>query len=135
MAKKQPKLDFVIICDDIREEVSQKLSYIGVYNDIIVSKLPYIFPKLCFSLYYSNISSGDKVSIGVKNPSGKSIVKPVDIVLPTEIKGYSKFTFFAIFSPIEVKEDGAFNLSIIINDDETKITDYPFTIKGPNNNV
>lgn len=38
-------------CDDIRHEVSGKLSYIGMYNgEMIVSSFPATLPKLCIAL-------------------------------------------------------------------------------------
>lgn len=37
-----------IYCDDIREEVGEKLSYMGVYRaTLIVDKLPVVLPKFC----------------------------------------------------------------------------------------
>ncbi len=40
-----------IFCDDIRHEVSGKVSYIGVYSsELIVPSLPVILPKLCLSV-------------------------------------------------------------------------------------
>jgi len=40
-----------IFCDDIRNEMGGKLSYIGVYSGrLIVSKFPVTLPKLCLAL-------------------------------------------------------------------------------------
>ena len=40
-----------IYCDDIRHEVSGKLSYIGVYStSMIVASFPVTLPKLCVSV-------------------------------------------------------------------------------------
>lgn len=40
-----------IFCDDIRHEISGKVSYIGVYSsDLIVPSLPVTLPKLCLSV-------------------------------------------------------------------------------------
>lgn len=41
----------VIYCDDIRQEVNGKLSFIGVYaNDMLVNKFPIVVSKLCVSV-------------------------------------------------------------------------------------
>src|SRR5258708_5011862 len=39
-----------IFCDDIRLEVGEKLSFIGVYDGTIVlhNPYPFVFPKFCF---------------------------------------------------------------------------------------
>ncbi len=40
-----------IYCDDIRQEVSGKLSYIGAYStSLIVASFPITLPKLCVSI-------------------------------------------------------------------------------------
>lgn len=40
-----------IFCDDIRQEISGKLSYIGVYSErMLVSPIPSVLPKLCLAL-------------------------------------------------------------------------------------
>lgn len=41
----------VIYCDDIREEVGNKVSYMGVYSkDLFVPTAPIILPKLCIAV-------------------------------------------------------------------------------------
>jgi hypothetical protein len=40
-----------IFCDDIREEVGGKFSFMGVYSgDMIVANLPAVLPKLCIAI-------------------------------------------------------------------------------------
>jgi hypothetical protein len=41
----------VTFCDDIREEVGGKLSFMGIYsNDMIVPGFPFVLPKLCIAV-------------------------------------------------------------------------------------
>src|SRR5213079_3628857 len=44
----QPKLELVytLVCDDVRLEVGNKLSYMGVFQNIMVPQLPVWLPKL-----------------------------------------------------------------------------------------
>lgn len=46
--KKEPKLQlgYTLLCDDVRLEVGNKLSYMGVFQSIIVPQLPVWLPKL-----------------------------------------------------------------------------------------
>lgn len=45
---------FVQFCDDIRQEVGNKLSLIGCYgSELLVEKLPAILPKLCVQAHLS----------------------------------------------------------------------------------
>jgi hypothetical protein len=42
---------FTIFCDDIRQEIGGKLSYIGVYNaQMFVPSFPITLPKLCLAM-------------------------------------------------------------------------------------
>lgn len=39
---------YLLVCDDVRHEVGNKPSYMGVYTgDILVEKFPFTVPKLC----------------------------------------------------------------------------------------
>lgn len=41
----------VIYCDDIREEVGNKVSYMGIYSkDLFVPVAPVVLPKLCIAV-------------------------------------------------------------------------------------
>jgi hypothetical protein len=45
---------YTIFCDDIREEVSGKISYMGIYRSslIVNGKLPVTLPKFCLAVSY-----------------------------------------------------------------------------------
>jgi hypothetical protein len=47
-AEAEPKLELVytLLCDDVRLEIGNKLSYMGVFQSIIVPQLPVWLPKL-----------------------------------------------------------------------------------------
>lgn len=41
----------VIYCDDIRQEIGQKHSYMGVYSgDMVIPNFPAVLPKLCIAV-------------------------------------------------------------------------------------
>ena len=119
MPAKKPKYIHTLICDDIREEVNNKLIFIGVYGpNILVPKIPFIFPKLCFVNYYNNITGGDSVSIDILGPSGNKLSKTINSTMPKDAK-YS--AIFSIYSPLEVKQEGMHQLKLVFNkDDKTK---------------
>jgi uncharacterized protein DUF6941 len=130
MPRKLPKFEYTLVCDDIREEQSNKLSIIGMYNEtIFVSKLPYTFPKLCFLFSYKDIRAGDKFEIILKNPSGKTLSKKINGTVPVEIKGYVRFRLLAIFSPLKIETQGDYKIVIIIN--EKKSVESLVSIKCP----
>ena len=119
MPKRKPKVVHTIICDDIREERGNKITFVGAYGpDIFMTKIPFIFPKLCFVNFVRDIKSGDSISIELINPSGKNGV------------GHeSKAAIFAIFSPLRIQEEGLHNLKITFNDDDKSKNEFAFNIK------
>ncbi len=55
MQAEESKLDllYTILCDDVRLELGNKLSYMGVFQSIIVPKLPVWLPKLAVVNHWS----------------------------------------------------------------------------------
>jgi len=129
MPRKQPKYEYTIICDDIRQEIGNKLTFVGTYQDlIIISKLPYIFPKLCFFVQYKDIRAGDKFSLELTDPLGKRIDKAINMTAPVGPK-VGKLRLSAVFSPIKVEKEGRYTLSITVNDNEKKKQEIVFTVR------
>ena len=129
-ARKNPKFNYAIICDDIRQEVGNKFSLIGIYlKEIIVSKFPITLPKLCFAIEYENIVGGDKFSIELTDPSGKRLGGLVEGEAPEKIEGYARFQINAAFSPLIAKDKGDYKLAIVINKDKKKKKEIIFSIK------
>ena len=132
MARRKPKLEHAIICDDIRQEISNKLSFIGIYaNNIFVPKIPFTFPKLCFAILYKDIKTEDSFSIELIDPSGKPLGKTINGSVPGKLKGNITFHLFAIFSPLVIKQEGSYKLVITINEDIGMKREVEFVIKKP----
>lgn len=129
MPRKQPKFEYTIICDDIRQEIGNKLTFVGTYQDlIIVSKLPYTFPKLCFFVQYKDVRAGDRFLLELTDPSNKIIDKAININVPAG-QEVGKMRLLGIFSPIKVEKEGRYTLSITVNDNEKKKQEIVFTVR------
>jgi Family of unknown function (DUF6941) len=135
MARRKLKFEYAIICDDIRQEISNKLSFIGIYGkDIFVSKIPFTFPKLCFAILYKDIKGEDPFSIELITPSGRQLGKTINGSVPKEIKGNIYFNMFAIFSPLTIRQEGSHKLVITFNNDTKTKREVEFVIKKPDKN-
>ena len=56
--KTRVTLDYILVCEDIRQEVGRKPSAMGIFTDnIYVKDFPIFFPKLCF-LVHLNVVGG-----------------------------------------------------------------------------
>ena len=129
-ARKNPKFNYAIICDDIRQEIGNKISLIGIYTkDIFVTKFPFMFPKLCFAIDYDYIKGGDNFSIELSDPLGKRLGKVIEGEVPGKIKGYARFQIHAVFSPLAAKNEGDYKLTAIVNNDKKRKQEIVFSIK------
>jgi hypothetical protein len=97
---------YTILSDDVRHELGNKHSVMGVYADtIIVPKLPTLLPKICLTLCFEklrkNIPDGEVKMI---NPG----MEPVGLQLassPNQKLGRKAYIFI-IFSPYVIKSAG-----------------------------
>ena len=131
MPERKPKIVHTIICDDIREEIGNKITFVGAYGlDIFTKKIPFIFPKLCFVNFVRDIKSGDSISIELINPSGKRLGNIITNTMPKNGVGHeTKTAIFAIFSPLTIQEEGLHKLKITFNDDDKSKNEFAFNIK------
>lgn len=130
MSRRKPKFEYAIICDDIRQEISNKFSFIGIYGPhILVTKIPYVFPKLCFAISYKDVEAGHSFSIKLIDPSSKRLGDTITLNIPKEAKKSIKSNMFAIFSPLNIKQEGSHKLVIICNDNDKWKQEVEFIIK------
>lgn len=69
--------DYILVCDDIRQEIGRKPSAIGIYTDnIVVKGFPVVFPKLCFLVHLHKSDAVRKISISctLRFSDGRKIV-------------------------------------------------------------
>jgi hypothetical protein len=55
--RKPIRIDYVLVCEDIRAEIGNKPSAMGIFtDDVAVLKFPIQFPKFCFLIHGSVLS-------------------------------------------------------------------------------
>jgi hypothetical protein len=119
MPKRIPKFVYSIVCDDIREEIGNKLSFMGVYgSDIFVPAFPFTFPLLCTAINYKNAKSGDTFSIKFKRPNGDIIGKEISGIVPGKDKNNITFSMLAKFAPLKIEKEGVHKIEILFNNDQ-----------------
>ena len=71
---------FTILCDDIRQEIGNKISLMGVYGkDIVVPFFPFTFPKLCLWMVAKEVQNElDGMRIQVTINAGT----PINVDMP-----------------------------------------------------
>jgi hypothetical protein len=134
--EKKPEFEYAIICDDIRHEMGDKFSLIGVYgSDIYVAQLPFLFPKLSAAISCLNMRGGDTFVIELRDPKGQAMAEAISGKVPTEVKGPTRFMIFGVFPPLRLAEPGLYKLMIVINGDEASRREVRFMIKAADSRV
>ncbi|WP_026986543.1 DUF6941 family protein [Fodinicurvata fenggangensis] len=82
---------YVLFCDDIRQEVSRKHTYVGVYTGAMTvqRELPYTLPQLCMviDLVFEREPVPDKIHMTFTFPGGEETSGVVDVGLdPKDLK-------------------------------------------------
>lgn len=117
---KKPKLIDWIICDDVRTEVGEKLTMVGVYSkDIIVPMIPLLLPQLYLVTKW-DISGGhfEEISFRLESPDGGQL-GPVPAKVPKDIKG-GIFTMNLAMIPFQIQKVGTFRIFLKIDDESEK---------------
>lgn len=127
---------YSVFCDDIRNEVGGKLSFIGCYNGVMFvrSSFPLTFPKLCVHFHIVSPSSMPYSSLQVRcylpgmtepfvdevldAPSPVEQLKLADklekgVAAPQLIVAAGSF----VFAPLEISEPGLVRMRAVIDGD------------------
>lgn len=119
MLKKKPKHSCTLFLDDIREEVSGKISLIGLYGlDLVLGvKPPVIIPKLCIMSRIFGGEGSATFKFSFKDPDGKELVKnptPMKMDLKSDTIGNLNL----VLSPFPVSRVGKFKFTLFLENEE-----------------
>jgi len=70
-------IQYAFVCDDVRQEVNNKVTYVGQSDVIILSKLPAMLPKLC--IVYSTMGNPGKYKVTASINHKESGIKLLEI--------------------------------------------------------
>jgi hypothetical protein len=128
------KIRSVLICDDIRQEVSGKEILIGVYNDsMLFNTFPARLRQLVIRTVIDMIDkSVTRITLSLKDPNGTALGNFVAPLNEMDLTSYIAFGFgiqdVVLYSP------GPYSIYLSADDDpEEKISD--FEVRLPQNEV
>lgn len=129
---------YCIFCDDIRTEVGEKLSFMGVYNGILlIPAFPYTLPKLCAHISLVTPASRPYKSIvmecfapGEDEPLIREHLDTVqldeqndDALSPLNIPSLNVVVGASlIFSPLKLRRSGLLTVRAVIDGDVIDIS-------------
>jgi len=125
-----------IFCDDVRHEVGGKLSFMGIYSNVMfVQNFPIVLPKLCLSIkvvapvkdpfrslkirILKNDETFQEIIID-KDQIENSMALAEDITEDERNNRVQSLNFIAVFSPIEIEEPCIFRVRGITENEEMR---------------
>lgn len=130
MARRYPKLEHHFICDDIRQEVGNKISLIGIYpGNVMFMSIPSVIPKLCFHLVFSQLRPGDNFEIQLLDPDNKKVISIDNIKVPEKKTQLSLGVLEVGFMGIKFKKEGTYRLVIAFGEEEKAKQEIKLEIK------
>ncbi len=122
----------VILCDDVRNEVGNKLSFMGVYGpELWVGKVPAMMPHLCFVVMLDQISqSFTSAKAKVSMPGSEPVVLPIQAA-PGPPQG-SHHTIIVALAPAKIPQEGRAKFELFFFDEEHPQIVHEFIIRERN---
>lgn len=119
----------IIMCDDVRRELGNKMSLMGFYSgDIILNKLPSNLKSLVFVLVLERIAKPfKKIVVTLKLPKEKPNELTIDASKKITLRMNMNLAFG--FSPVLLKNTGKAKVEFRFDDDEKPRIGYSFNIK------
>lgn len=130
MARRYPKLVYHMVCDDMREEAGNKVSFMGIYRGDIVLPIPSVFPKLCFHLAFTGIRNGDKCTIQFLDPKDKPLFNIESPPFELRKKSPPRLVLLdVVCAGITISQEGNYRLFIAFGEDDRAKQDFKIKFK------
>jgi hypothetical protein len=131
MTKKSKLID-CFVCDDVRQEISGKTTFIGVYGtDVIVPMVPFMVPGI-YIVSKWDISTGsfNDVTFRLETPD-KNQLGPIKTTAPKDVKG-TKLMMHLGLIPFQIQVAGVYKVYIKIDEEPEKtITEFEIKLAAP----
>ena len=109
---KGPKLLYSILCDDVRIEMGNKLSLMGIFENVFLPTFPAVV--LRFAAVNHWVGAGDfQTQVRIISPDGKEIAMSAPSMFRIEPEGYAdNVTFFA---NVSIERAGTYSIQTAID--------------------
>lgn len=121
---------YSIFCDDIRYEVNNKSSYMGVFGNLMyLPSFPAVLPKLCIAITANTSTDAPFKTLSFKGNIGDNLLFDIDLnedqVMQAnqnqgaidEPRGYMAQAIVAL-SPLHIQAPGKLQISVIADGEE-----------------
>lgn len=127
--KTLPIVKYTLLCDDIREEKSNKVILVGLYSWKIIfhDPLPVLLPKLCLRICFDvSRPHQDRFNLLIRKPN-KLVMGPYQVKVPTDLDESGESFLNITISPFSAETVGPYELIAEHGGKEEKI--YRFFVE------
>jgi hypothetical protein len=117
-----------VLCDDIRREVGNKDSLMGVYQDIVIESVPTLLQRFSLMAYLYRVKTEiNKVLVTLSIPGSEP--KSMIMTPPQKDKKENSAKIAISVGPIEITQPGIGKWEIFINGSKSPQATHKFKIK------
>ncbi len=117
MNKKKPKLEYYLVCEDIRHEINNRISLIGVLPDKLRVRIPSTLPKIGFHIVLSGAEPGASLNIEVLGPDGSLITTSSNKLPPKDDDSSDKVVIDGVLTAVAVPVEGSIRVIISVGEE------------------
>ncbi|HOQ43538.1 MAG TPA: hypothetical protein PK178_15360 [Smithellaceae bacterium] len=123
------KETFTILCDDIRQEIGNKISLMGIYSkEIVVPSIPFVFPRLCLWLTAKDIKREiADLKVVVTTPQNEPITN--DLPAPPHQEVPQDIQMGITIAPIKVNGEGEAKIEIFQKTESKPLITHYFSLR------
>ncbi len=105
--KTRPNLNFILLCDDVRQEMGGKISLMGIFESIYATSFPAIHPKLAIVNEWADGIGEFDAALRILSPDRKTIIRE-NVTRLKLVNARYRHRDVSIHLNIEFKEPGTY---------------------------
>jgi hypothetical protein len=122
-----------ILCDDIRQEIGNKVSLMGIYGkDVLVAGIPFVFSKLCLWVTAKDVQHeihGLKVVVNI--PKSEQII--LELPEPAGNKKHQDVQIGMAIAPLKIESEGKATIDLFLKGESKPFASHVINIKKSDN--
>lgn len=105
--KTRPRLNFTLLCDDIRQELGGKISLMGIFENIYATSFPAVHPRLAIMNEWAEGLGEFEATLRILSPDRKTMLRE-SVTRLKLIDARFKHRDISIHLNIEFREPGTY---------------------------
>jgi Family of unknown function (DUF6941) len=112
----RPTVNFIIICDDVRQEMGGKISLMGLFENIYATKFPAIHPRLAVVTEWSEGKGDFDVKMRLIAPDRNTVLRETSSKMKLNNVNF-RHRDVSLHLNIEFREPGTYWIENLVDDE------------------